>query len=758
MLKILRRIVQEISSANSASEILRIIVERVRSAIETQACSVFLLDKDKNRFIMMATEGLRVEAIGKVSISISEGLVGLVGRREEPINLSDAPKHPDFLYHPEVGEERYRAFLGAPIIHQRQLIGVIVVQQEQQRRYDEAEEAFIVTMAAQLGAVLANVNLADLIDGESNLNLTKLNGGAVLEGIPSAQGVAIGTAIVVYPLADLDAVPDKFVQNIQQEIEFFELALEAARHDINALSQRLVNLLPPEEHALFDVYLKMLDSNSLGAEVRVIIEAGQWAQGALRRVIKQHIQQLEEVDDPYLRERAVDFKDLGRRVLAHLQAGRPIVMDYPEQTILVGDEVTASALAEVPEGKLVGVVCTEGSHNSHVAIIARAMGVATVMGVTQLSVGQIEGKELIVDGYCGHVYISPSDIIRKKFIGIAKQERELDETLAELRDLPAQTPDGKQISLMINTGLIADAGSALSVGAQGIGLYRTEVPFLIRDRFPSEEEQRVIYKQLLKAFSPRPVVMRTLDVGGDKALPYFSFEEDNPFLGWRGLRLTLDHPEVFLVQIRAMLRASVGLDNLNIMLPMVTHVSEFCDAKRLIERAYNEVLEEGEDVTMPPLGVMIEVPSAIYEIKRLAKLADFISVGSNDLTQYLLAVDRNNSRVANLYDALYPAILQALMQIVEGTHSQGKKVSICGEMASDPMAAILLLAMGFDALSMSSTSMLRIKWVIRMFDFAKAQELLHKALELESASAIRQLIAHAMEKAGLGGLIRAGKY
>ena len=245
MLKILRRIVQEISSANSASEILRIIVERVRSAIETQACSVFLLDKDKNRFIMMATEGLRVEAIGKVSISISEGLVGLVGRREEPINLSDAPKHPDFLYHPEVGEERYRAFLGAPIIHQRQLIGVIVVQQEQQRRYDEAEEAFIVTMAAQLGAVLANVNLADLIDGESNLNLTKLNGGAVLEGIPSAQGVAIGTAIVVYPLADLDAVPDKFVQNIQQEIEFFELALEAARHDINALSQRLVNLLPP---------------------------------------------------------------------------------------------------------------------------------------------------------------------------------------------------------------------------------------------------------------------------------------------------------------------------------------------------------------------------------------------------------------------------------------------------------------------------------------------------------------------------------
>ncbi|MDF2866850.1 MAG: ptsI [Gammaproteobacteria bacterium] len=758
MLKILRRIVQEVSSVNSAKEALQIIVERVRSAIETQACSVFLLDRDNQRFILMATEGLRNEAVGKINVSINEGLVGLVGRREEPINLSDAPKHPDFLYHPEIGEERYRAFIGAPIIHQRQLIGVIVVQQEQQRRYDEAEEAFIVTIAAQLGGVLANVNLADLLTDPTDLRPLTITGGAVLIGIPGSQGVAIGNAVVVYPLADLDAVPDKIQNDIDQEIEFFNSALAAASEDIYALSERLVNILPPEEHALFDVYLKMLDSNSLGAEVISIIKTGQWAQGALRRVINQHIKQLEEVDDPYLRERAVDFKDLGRRVLSHLQAGRPAIPDYPEQTILVGDEITASALAEVPEGKLVGVVSAEGSHNSHVAIIARAMGVSTVMGISGLPVSQLEDKELIVDGYSGHVYVSPSDVIRKKFISLAKEDRELDENLAELRDLPAETVDGQQIKLMINTGLIADAGNALSVGAQGVGLYRTEVPFIIRDRFPSEEEQRVIYRQLLKAFAPRPVVMRTLDVGGDKALPYFSFEEDNPFLGWRGLRLTLDHPEVFLVQIRAMLRASVGLDNLKIMLPMVTHVSEFCDAKRLIERAYNEVLEEGEDVTMPPLGVMIEVPSAVYEIKRLAKRADFISVGSNDLAQYILAVDRNNSRVASLYDALYPAILHALIQVVEGAHGEGKMVSICGEMASDPMAAILLLAIGFDTLSMSSTSLLRIKWVIRMFSYAQAKALLEESLTLESASAIRQLIAHAMEKAGLGGLIRAGRY
>lgn len=256
MLKILRRIVQEVSSVNSAKEALQIIVERVRSAIETQACSVFLLDRDNQRFILMATEGLRNEAVGKINVSINEGLVGLVGRREEPINLSDAPKHPDFLYHPEIGEERYRAFIGAPIIHQRQLIGVIVVQQEQQRRYDEAEEAFIVTIAAQLGGVLANVNLADLLTDPTDLRPLTITGGAVLIGIPGSQGVAIGNAVVVYPLADLDAVPDKIQNDIDQEIEFFNSALAAASEDIYALSERLVNILPPEEHALFDVYLK----------------------------------------------------------------------------------------------------------------------------------------------------------------------------------------------------------------------------------------------------------------------------------------------------------------------------------------------------------------------------------------------------------------------------------------------------------------------------------------------------------------------
>jgi phosphotransferase system enzyme I (PtsP) len=288
-------------------------------------------------------------------------------------------------------------------------------------------------------------------------------------------------------------------------------------------------------------------------------------------------------------------------------------------------------------------------------------------------------------------------------------------------------------------------------------LYRTEIPFLIRDRFPSGEEQRVIYRQLLTSFAPRPVTMRTLDVGGDKSLPYFPVKEDNPFLGWRGIRITLDHPDIFLVQVRAMMRASEGLNNLRIMLPMVSDVSEADEAIRLMKKAYTDVCSENIEIEMPQVGVMIEVPSAVYQARALAKRVDFLSVGSNDLTQYLLAVDRNNSRVANLFDCLHPAVLRALIQVVEGGHQEGKHVSICGEMAGDPAAVILLLAMGFDSLSMSASSLIRMKWVVRQFTMKKAAKLLQDVLGMESGVMIRCHMELALERAGLGGLVRAGR-
>ncbi len=759
MLKLLRRIVQEVNAALDLPSALVIMVERVREAIHTQAATIYLIDNHRSQFVLMATDGLNPDAIGKVRIPMNQGLIGLVARREEPINLEDVHSHECYYYHPEVGEEKFRAFLAVPIIHHRRMFGVLALQQEEQRRYEEEEEAFVVTVAMQLGAIIAEAEAAGKLGPLMkipNFQASQYDEAAI-GGIPSVLGVAIGQAVVVYPLADLDAVPDKPAESIDEEIAKFSEALDAARVEVEQIKQRMQTSLPDEELALFDVYLKLLSKDSLGKAVIEEIQQGLWAQAALRRVIKQSISQFEAMEDEYLRERASDFRDLGRRLLSHLQASQPHDVKYTDETILVGEEITASELAAVPEGQLAGLVSSQGSSNSHVAILARAMGVPTVMGAKGMAVSELAGKQLIVDGYFGQVYVSPSDTLLKEFRILADEERELDESLEQLRNIFAETPDNHRMRLQVNMGLAGDAGLPLSVGAEGVGLFRTEVPFMTRDRFPSEEEQRVIYQQMLKAFMPRPVTMRTLDIGGDKVLSYFPVKEDNPFLGWRGIRITLDHPELFLIQVRAMLRASDDSNNLRILLPMISGVGELDEAIHLIKQAFGEVVEEGHDITMPPIGVMIEVPSAVYQARDLAKRVDFLSVGSNDLTQYILAVDRNNPRVAGLYDSLHPAVLRALLQVVEGGHTEGKEVSICGEMASDPVAVILLLAMGFDMLSMNASSLPRMKWVIRNFTLAYARKLLSEVLEMDNPTLIRFHLEKALEQVGLGGLIRAGK-
>lgn len=757
MLNTLRSVIQEVNEARDLKSALDVIVERVRAALGADVCSVYLLDEKTDRFVFMATRGLNEEQVGKLSLARDEGLIGYVSERAEPINLEDAQRHPRHRHFEEIGEAPYHAFLGLPIIHHRKVLGVLAVQQVETRRFGEEEEAFLLTLGAQLAGVIAHANASGSLhlgDGEEPAARPTL----MFRGVQGGPGVAIGTAIVSFPEAVLDEVPDKRAGDTKAEIRLFRQAIAATRKEIAAIAEQLSDRLNREELALFEAYLHMLDDSALSGEVVARIKAGDWAQGALKKVVQEHVRNFVSMQDPYLSERAADVRELGNRVLAKLQSVDTRQVEYAEGTILVSQELTPTDLALVPRAKLAGLVSVQGSGKSHVAILAEAMGIPTVMGVEDLPTELLDGKPMIVDGYEGVVITYPREEDLAYYKGVLEEEAALEKGFGP-GDEPCITQDGKRVRLWVNTGLMSDVARSLDRGAEGVGLYRTEIYFMMNDRFPTEEEQKDIYRGHLQAFAPRPVTMRTLDIGGDKALSYFPIEEANPFLGWRGIRVTLDHPEIFLSQVRAMIRASEGIETyLRIMLPMVSSVAEIDEARRLIDQCHREVLEEGVAVKMPDVGVMIEVPAAVYQARDIIKRVDFLSVGSNDLIQYMLAVDRNNAQVAGLYQEFHPAVLAALAHVVEAAHGEGKPLGICGEMAGNPPAAVLLMAMGYDVLSMNATSLQVVKYALSNFKMAKARRMLKKALGMDDAERIKRYVDDEMRRAGLGQLVRSKRY
>ena len=757
MLNELRRLVQEVDSAASLEAALALIVRRVRAIIQSEVCSVYLLEPGADGaepcYVLGASEGFDRGLIGKVRLRKGAGLVGFVAERAEPVNLANGHRHPRFEFVPETGEDRLHGFLGAPIIRRRQVLGVIVVQRVEKVGFNEDELSFLVTLASQLSAAITHAeSLGTVGQAGAAVGVDRM-----FMGLPGAPGVASGRSVVVYSPAKLAAVPDRRTDDPVREVARLLRAVDEARHEVAMLGERLGDAVSAQDRAIFDAYCAILSDDSLVDETVARIRQGQWAPAALRDTVDAHARVFAEMDDPYLAERASDIRDLGRRVLLRLQSKAIEQAEYPDNCILVGEDVTAMNLAEVPPERLSGIVSVHGSGYSHVAILARSIGIPCVMGVSDLPVGRVAEREMIADGYSGRVYVEPSAVVRDEFDRLQREEAELSHSLTTLAELSSETPDGRRVPLYANAGLLAEFAASNRSQAEGVGLYRTEFPFIVRERFPTEDEQYAVYRQALEAFHPGPVVIRTLDAGGDKALPYFPISEENPFLGWRGIRLTLDQPNIFLSQLRAMLRANEGLGNLQILLPMISSVHEVDEANALLRQALSEVKEEGVAVDRPPLGVMIEVPSVVFQIDDMAKQVDFFSIGTNDLTQYLLAVDRNNERVAALYDHLHPAVIRALVEIVERAHRQGRLVSVCGEMADDPAAVILLVGMGVDSLSMASAALPRIKWVVRSFRSDAAMDLLAQSMAQTDAAQIRRLLTQALVDNGLGGLVRAGK-
>ncbi|CNF12843.1 fused phosphoenolpyruvate-protein phosphotransferase PtsP/GAF domain [Yersinia mollaretii] len=744
----LREIVEKVAMATSLTDALELLVNETCLAMDTEVCSIYLADNDRRCYYLMATRGLKKPRGRIITLAFDEGIVGLVGRLAEPINLADAQSHPSFKYVPQVKEDRFRAFLGVPIIYRRQLLGVLVVQQREHRQFDESEESFMVTLATQLAGILSQSQL-NAIFGQ--YRQTRIRALAAAPGVAVAEGwqdTSQPSLDLVYEASTLDTV---------QERERLTQALEEAAAEFRRFSKRFAASSQKESAAIFDLYSHLLNDARLKRELFAQIDAGSVAEWAVKQVVEQFAAQFANLQDTYMRERASDLRALGLRLLFHLDDSTSGASQWPERFILVADELTATLLAEVPQDRLVGVVVRDGAANSHAAILVRAMGIPTVMGA-DIQPALLNQRLLIVDGYRGEVLVDPEPVLVKEYQRLVTEEIELSKLAEDDVEQPAALKSGERIQVMLNAGLSPEHEKLLGGRVDGVGLYRTEIPFMLQSGFPSEEEQVSQYKGMLQLYPNKPVTLRTLDIGADKQLPYMPISEENPCLGWRGIRVTLDQPEIFLIQVRAMLRANAGTGNLGILLPMITSLEEVDEAKRLIDRAGREVQEVlGYELPQPKLGVMIEVPAMIFMLPYLKSRVDFISVGTNDLTQYLLAVDRNNTRVASLYDSLHPAVLQVLSHILTQATQSGLQVSLCGEMAGDPMGALLLVGLGYRNLSMNGRSVARIKYLLRNIDLADAQALAERVLTAQMTTDVRHLTAAFMERRGLGGLIRGGK-
>ncbi len=755
----LQKLVRKVDQAPNIQQALDIIVDNLIDALKIDICSIFINSPDDDdKLLLMANRGLNQGIVGRVRLSRGAGLVGMVAEKAEPVRLQDAHLHKSFYHVEGSGEEAYPVFMGIPIISQRKVLGVLVLQRAK-LAFDSDDEAFMTTLATQLANAISHASRSGQISqllSEDNVSVS-----CTLQGVAGAPGLTMGQAVVINHGVSLHSVPDKNVsgdQAILDEIINFDESVETVKQSLYEQADRMKESLPVEECALFEAYAQMLDSGSLIDDTCQLIRQGLWAPAAWRNTVEAHAEIFTSMEDEYLAERANDILDLGRRVLQRLLSSQSRERNYPQEFLLVGEQISAADLASVPLDRLRGIVSEHGSGSSHVAILAHALGIPAVMGVANLPYTRMEGLTVVADGYSGKAFIDPKQSLKQELQQHIADEQSLTDSLRAIKDKPAVTTDGFRVSLFVNSGLMADLTPSLMSGAEGVGLYRTEVPFQVRESFPSEEDQFRIYREVLKTFQGKPVVLRTLDVGGDKPLSYFPIREDNPFLGWRGIRITLDHPDIFITQVRAMMRANIGLNNLHILLPMISGIQELDDALILIHRAKDETEEEvQQEIRFPRVGAMIEVPSSIYQIDEICRLVDFVSIGTNDLTQYLLAVDRNNESVAALFSSLHPSVIRAIEQVVLGASRQDTPISVCGELAGDPIGVMVLIGLGIESLSMSTGSLPRAKKVIRSFSMAELKAYIREAEGTLEADDIRSFYIEKLEQRGLGGLIRAGK-
>ncbi|MFI5394487.1 MAG: phosphoenolpyruvate--protein phosphotransferase [Candidatus Binatia bacterium] len=773
-LRLLEDIGAIVTHASDLRASVHAIVETVAEHLAMEVCSLYVYDPAKQTLTLWATTGLDPSSVGRISMGVEEGLTGMVIQKMEPVMAIDAMAHPRYKYFPETGEERYHSFLGVPVVEQRQPVGVLIVQTLRRRRFTRDEVRLLKAIAVPVAGILAQTRLRARLETKEEERLAyqqqmvaaidrlrhyeteaphrppvRATGHTRLVGLGASPGFGIGRAHVVDSGININALPKERKNTPKREMHRVHVAIGRAIEELERTKERVRATVPEIDAAMFDAQQLMLQDQSFLTRVENLIRDGLSAEAALQQTVNEFVEQFAGLKDAYLQDRAADIKDIGQRILRHLLGVSERQRPLASGIVLVAGGVSLSDLAMVEQQDLKGLVLASGGVTSHASILAKSLEIPTVVGAERADEVIREGDQLIVDGNAGVVYVNPTAEILREFDRLEREYRAFNRELETLRDLPAETVDGHRVRLCANIGLLGDMHLALLHGAEGIGLYRTEVPFLSHRDFLTEDEQVELYRRVVAGMGGKPVTIRTLDLGADKYPPYLNIpREDNPFLGWRSIRISLELPDIFKTQLRAILRtATVG--PVRIMFPMISSLEEIRRVKELLAEAQDELREDGLPAPQIPIGMMVEVPSAVSLAEHLVQEVDFISIGTNDLIQYVLAVDRNNRKVAPLYEPLHPAVIQMIAKAVQAAKEAGKPTSICGEMAADPVCTLLLVGLGFDDLSMGPFFIPVIKRLIRAMTFETARSLAEEVITMPTIKDVKSRIFAAMRELGM---------
>jgi phosphotransferase system enzyme I (PtsP) len=743
---LLRRLREVMAEPVSAQERLDKIVVLIAANMVAEVCSVYVLRVDST-LELYATEGLNRDAVHHTVLGSDEGLVGLVSSQATAINLSNAQAHPAFAYRPETGEEIYHSFLGVPVLRAGNTLGVLVVQNRAKRTYSEEEVEALQTTAMVLAEMIASGELSALaLPGAEPAARRSLH----LKGMALSEGIALGHVVLHEPRV---VVTNYIADDVPKELKHLEAAIETLRTDLDQLLEQGDVVDGGEHRDVLEAYRMFAYDTGWVHKLEEAVMTGLTAEAAVERVQSDTRARMLRQTDPYLRERLHDLDDLANRLMRQL-TGRdhaPSRENLPENAVLVARSMGPAALLDYDRKRLRGLVLEEGGPQSHVAIVARALGIAAVGEIDNATGIADPGDAIIVDGTAGDVHLRPMADLEAAYAERVRLRARRQQQYQALRDLPCVTKDGEEITLLINAGLSVDLPHIADTGAAGIGLFRTELQFMVAPNFPRSSEQYSLYRAVLDAADDKPVTFRTLDIGGDKVLPYMrNIEEENPALGWRAIRLGLDRPALLRTQLRALLRAAGGR-SLKIMFPMIATVSEFDQAKGLVERELTHLRRHGHKLPdAVEVGSMVEVPSLLYQLDELLEHVDFLSVGSNDLVQFLYAVDRGNPRVSTRFDPLSAPVLRALKDISEKSREYGKLATVCGELASQPIGALALTALGYRSLSLAPSAVGPVKAMLLDLDAGKAAEFLYPLIEKPNAA--MSIRAHLEKFAADGGL------